>query len=169
MNNLHPNIKYLNTIPCTSNTENVNYINNCIEYYCLQLNETGNFDYADKIELLLFDYYKTHNHYNNPIYLKSMWLREGNNLVCTLYGSYTLETIINDVKVCIEQVTNYPLEYEVKFIITVEKPVDFCIIFRIPPWAKSLSYGNKKSISLDKTWKRTEEFTLAFKPILKVI
>lgn len=169
MNNLQPNIKYLNIIPYTSNTENINHINNYIEYYCLQLNETGNFDYADKIELLLFDYYKSNNHYNSPLYLKCMWLREGNDLVCTLYGSCKLETVINDVKVCIEQVTNYPLEHKIKFIITVENPVDFCITFRIPSWAKNLPYENKKSISLNKTWKKTEEFTLTFKPVLKVI
>lgn len=99
----------------------------------------------------------------------SIWIKEDNNLICTTYGCCKIETIINDVKVCIEEITSFPFEYEVKFIITVERPVDFCITFQIPPWAKTLSYKNKNSISLSKIWKDTEEFTLLFKPNLKAI
>ncbi|MGL5313328.1 MAG: hypothetical protein ACRC92_08770 [Peptostreptococcaceae bacterium] len=169
MNSLFNNFNFEDIKNNDSKSEYFNINCHTLNYYCLMLQKTGEFIYADKIESLLFD-----ANYNSitqiyPYFFENMWIQKDKNLICSIYGSCKMLKVINNVNVLIEEITNYPFDLEVKFIVTTEKPIDFSITFRIPSWAKPLSLNNKYSMTLNKTWYGTEEFTLLFKPNLKSI
>lgn len=110
-----------------------------------------------------------------PYYVKSMWLNDNNNLICAMYGPCKIDTIINNVHVHIEEITNYPFDMGSKFKVVVDSPVQFSISLRIPSWSKSISLEAddfdiviKNNIAiLNKKWEGNNEFNIKFNPYIK--
>jgi DUF1680 family protein len=69
--------------------------------------------------------------------------------------------------------TEYPFDYKIKFLISMEKPDRFALKFRIPEWAEGFTiyqeYRESKGyIVVKKEWKNGDEVILEFKPSLRV-
>src|SRR5690606_37272893 len=112
-----------------------------------------------------------------PYYVKSMWLRKEDGILAALYGPNILETEINGVKVRIEQVTSYPFNHKVRFIIEPEEPVQFDLAFRKPKWATSVHLEGKSvpeseiregTLSLNREWKKGDIVELSFNADVEV-
>ena len=64
-------------------------------------------------------------------------MRDGDTLAAFTYGPSEINVKINDVAVRIEEITKYPFENKVRFLIHTEKPVSFELVLREPEWAVS--------------------------------
>ncbi len=73
-----------------------------------------------------------------PNYLARAWMTDDKKGVyATLYGPSTFETNIDEKKLKITEITEYPFRNNVKFVIDSERPMDFVLYLRHPGWAKS--------------------------------
>jgi len=117
-----------------------------------------------------------------PYFVRSMWMRDQEGLVATMYGPSVVETMRlggletgrgGGGRISIVEETEYPFDYKIKFLITMEKPERFTIRFRIPEWAEGYtidqeSRERKGFIVVKKEWKSGDEVILEFKPALRV-
>jgi len=104
-----------------------------------------------------------------PYYVRSMWMRDRDGLVATLYGPSVLTTVIGDQKIRIDQETGYPYGYTLKFRIGLEKPARFTLKFRKPGWLKGFTMNTgyqetNKCILVHKKWNPGDEIILTFVP-----
>ena len=101
-------------------------------------------------------------------------MRKGNELIATILGPCELTTQLNNQKIVIKEITNYPYENTVTFKIDIDKPATFTIKIRKPAWADSIyssvSYTVENDfIVLNKRWTANNAVTIQFytKPALK--
>ncbi len=73
-----------------------------------------------------------------PYFLNSFYFESETEILAALFGPSCYETIRDEVKVSIEQVTTYPSEFSTYFNITAQAPVTFDFIVRKPNWATSV-------------------------------
>ncbi|MDX2141283.1 MAG: glycoside hydrolase family 127 protein [Chloroflexota bacterium] len=73
-------------------------------------------------------------------YVSHQWFHttDGTGIVAVLYGACTVRTTLSDVEVEIEEVTNYPFDEMVTFMIRPQMPLRFRLLLRVPGWARSL-------------------------------
>jgi hypothetical protein len=93
-------------------------------------------------------------------------------LMAMLYSPNTLNTIIKGKKIKVKEVTTYPFNSEVKFIIDAAAPVKFPMQWRVPSWCKAATVklnGTLQNIkpvngiiTLDRTWQTGDEVILDF-------
>ncbi len=103
-----------------------------------------------------------------PYFVQNMWLKENENtLVAALLGPNVLETSVNDIKISIEEKTEYPFQNHFQFNIKTEKPTAFTLKIRKPVWAKTIR--TKENYSLEdgfvvirKTFQKSESFEIEF-------
>jgi DUF1680 family protein len=75
-----------------------------------------------------------------PAYMNNMWQRvPSGGFLAMLYGPSTFSTELNNNKITIKEVTEYPYEESIKFVIDAEKPASFPLKFRIPVWCNNFS------------------------------
>ena len=108
-----------------------------------------------------------------PYYVRSMWMRDRDGLVAALYGPFVLETSVRNQMVKIEEVTDYPNNYTIRFKFTLDNPLKFTLKFRIPAWAKGVSLNLPHTdkgnyILVTKTWQNGEEAVLEFTPEIEL-
>ncbi len=108
-----------------------------------------------------------------PYYVRSMWMRDRDGLVAALYGPSVLETSVRNQMVKIEEVTDYPNNYTIRFKFTLDNPLKFTVKFRIPAWAKGVSLNLPHTdkgnyILVTKTWQNGEEAVLEFTPEIEL-
>lgn len=108
-----------------------------------------------------------------PYYVEGMWMRNVNNdgLVATLYGPCEVNTSVKNVKVHIEEKTNYPFSGNVEFIVNTEKPVEFPVVLRKPHGCSGIDISNiegakireeKDKVIITKLWKKNDNFIINF-------
>ncbi|MGA3013034.1 MAG: beta-L-arabinofuranosidase domain-containing protein [Bacteroidales bacterium] len=103
-----------------------------------------------------------------PYFLQSAWLKEDeHSLVAILLMPNILETTIDNVKVKIENETNYPYKNQFTFIITLEKPTSFTLKIRKPAWVKSIKTSEKYHeengfLVIDRLFKTHDQIALEF-------
>ena len=104
----------------------------------------------------------------SPYFIQSSWLKDGENtLVAALLCPNVLETIIRNVPVKIEEITDYPYKNKFIFKISTEKPVPFQIRIRKPEWAKSILTNEKYHLEnglivIDRTFANADRIELEF-------
>ncbi len=71
------------------------------------------------------------------LYVRGMWMRhrEG-GLAALLYGPCKVSTVVNQVRVSLEEQTKYPFEGEVQIVVNPQKPVSFPLYLRDPGWSR---------------------------------
>ncbi len=133
----------------------------------------------------------------SPYFVRSMWMRDRDGLVACLYGPSVVRTRLGDVEtvrlgdfkterprdreterprdqeIVIEEETNYPHDFKIRFKITVEKPERFTLKFRKPDWSRGFTinhpYGEKNGyISVRRIWQSGDEVILEFKPDIQI-
>ncbi len=105
-----------------------------------------------------------------PYFVRSMFMSDEDGIVAALYGPCKLITKIKDNRVEIEQETNYPFDFNIKFRIKVEEPTDFRITLRKPSWAtnsivvskNAILEENSDRIVLQKQWINDDEINITF-------
>lgn len=110
-----------------------------------------------------------------PYFTQNMWQLSEDGIVANLFGPSVVSANIKGVKVTIEQVTQYPFEHDIKFVVKADKPVDFNLALRLPEWADKfeLDGANGKNkdgyVEITKNWKGSQSFTFALKdkPVVK--
>lgn len=108
-----------------------------------------------------------------PYYVRSMWMRDHEGLVATLYGPSTLRTEVHGQPVTIVEETTYPYNYSIRFKLILSSPSKFTIKFRKPSWTQGFTvneeYREKNNfILIRKTWKNGDEIILQWIPGLTV-
>lgn len=114
-----------------------------------------------------------------PNYVARSWLKGDNELFAALYAPSNLNTTINGTKVNISEITNYPFENSVKFIIKTEKAVNFTLTLRIPSWAtktkisvngEEIEYNEEnKKIKLFRKFNSGDEIIISFTDSIQLI
>ncbi len=125
----------------------------------------------------------------SPYFVRSMWMRDGEGLVACLYGPSVVKTRLGDFKtvrlgdfkterprdqeITIEEETNYPYDFTIRFKITVEKPERFTLKFRKPDWTRGFTinqpYREQNGyISVRRTWQTGDEVILELKPDIQM-
>lgn len=108
-----------------------------------------------------------------PYYIEGMWYasNESPGLLANGYGPSVLKTSISNVKVNIEQLTDYPFSDKITFNIAPERKVKFEIVLRIPPNSGNVKIdaGNNAKITTDsskitimKSWKQGDKIEVDF-------
>ncbi len=108
-----------------------------------------------------------------PYYVRSMWMRDKDGLVAALYGPSVLETNIGTQKVRIEEQTNYPNDFVIRFKFSLDKPEKFTVKFRKPAWTKgfTLNYPHEEKgnyLVVRRTWQNGEEVVLELIPEIEI-
>ena len=108
-----------------------------------------------------------------PYFVRSMWMRDPDGLVATLYGPSVLETTAGNQEIKIEELTGYPNESIIRFKFTVSHPAKFTIKFRKPSWAKgySLNFPHREKgdyLVIRKTWNTGDVVVLEFSRSVEV-
>ena len=107
----------------------------------------------------------TNMHQGWPKYVQNLWLasRDG-GLAALLYGASEVEAVVgDDVRVRIEEETDYPFEETIRFTVVPEREVRFPLHLRIPAWSEgaairvngeALGAAQAGTIArVDRTWK----------------
>ena len=107
-----------------------------------------------------------------PYYVRSMWMRDRDGLVATLYGPSVLNTGVNGRKVTIEQEAAYPFEYTLRFRLHLSEPQKFTLKFRKPAWSDGVEVNYPRTdsrgfVQIRRTWADGDEVILAFSPRLQ--
>lgn len=72
---------------------------------------------------------------NFPYFLEQMWMKKDKGIAAVMFGPSELTTEVNDAKVVIEQITNYPLSDEITFKFSLDTPQKFSFYVRKPSWS----------------------------------
>ena len=71
------------------------------------------------------------------LYVRGMWMRHaGGGLAALLYGPCKVSTTVRDVRVEIEERTNYPFDDIVEIVIQPEHETEFPLFLRDPEWSR---------------------------------
>ncbi len=83
-----------------------------------------------------------------PYYTQNMYVVKGESVTCVLFGESEMTHNIGGNTVTIQQVTNYPVQTQVKFIVTASAPttVDFGV--RVPSYATAVT-ANREFVQTD--------------------
>ena len=65
-----------------------------------------------------------------------VYLKENNHLFINLFINSTLDTRLNGIDLRIRQESNYPWNSDIKFTLSLERPGEFTLHFRIPAWSE---------------------------------
>lgn len=110
-----------------------------------------------------------------PYYIRSMWMRSMQGLVCMLYGASELHTEVNGTEVHIVQETDYPFDLGLTFSIQVAQDREFDLAFRKPAWASGFRLAGETEwreadglIILHKTWQNGDRIILRFEADAKL-
>jgi len=110
-----------------------------------------------------------------PYFLQSMWLKENKNtLVASLLGPNTLKTSLLNSHVSIEEITDYPYKNQLKFKISLDKPLTFKIKVRKPHWASGIETSEKYHLENDfmvfeRTFQTKDEIRINFRTVMKIL
>lgn len=63
-----------------------------------------------------------------------MYAVDDTRLYCTLYGASKTDVELNETRISLKQITEYPYSGDIKFQINPEVPVEFKLNLRIPTW-----------------------------------
>ena len=86
----------------------------------------------------------------SPYFIQNSWMKENENtLVATLLMPNILETSINDNKIQIENITEYPFKNDFNLKISQAKSSIFTLKIRMPDWVKKVKTDEMYSIEND--------------------
>lgn len=76
-----------------------------------------------------------------PFFVERLWFAtNGNGLLAAMYGPNEVKAKVGKgVDVTVSEITNYPFEDSVKFVVRPKKTVAFPFSFRVPSWCKGAS------------------------------
>ena len=114
-----------------------------------------------------------------PNFAARCWLRDGDRLFAALYAPSAVKTAVNGVKTEIEEITDYPFDNAIKFVIRAEKAVAFSLILRKPAWAVKAEVAvngikinepfRKNVCELRRTFNGGDEVTVRFTDKIELI
>ena len=112
---------------------------------------------------------------NLSYFLNQMYMKSPKTISVLMYGPSKLTTYINNTKVTVEQITQYPWENKITFSITTAKPLKFKLMLRYPKWSKRVQCSNQSLftqngdfIEINKVWGMNQKFDLMFdNPLLE--
>ena len=91
-----------------------------------------------------------------PNFIQRMWLKDAKTGAPTamLFGPSEVKGVYNGVAYTITEETDYPFEDEIRLRVTVEKPVEMPVAYRVPKWADRPDAGRLATET--RTWKGAE-------------
>ena len=109
-----------------------------------------------------------------PYYVANMWMRSDKGIAAVMFGPSVLNTTIQGTNVEVKEITNYPFEDKIEFVVSPEKEIAFEMTIRIPEWAKKYDVIAKGAVikragdycTISKNWKKGDKISLDFKPTL---
>ncbi len=98
-------------------------------------------------------------------YVKSLFMKDKDGLVATLFAPCEVNTKWNDNEINIVETTNYPFENTINFKVKTSKSENFSLKIRIPAWAKDFKLNcdyklDGQYIVIKKNWQNDETITL---------
>jgi hypothetical protein len=113
-------------------------------------------------------------------YISRQWMRMGDDgLAALLYGACNVQTTIKNVPVAIDEITDYPFNETITFVINPEQPVSFRLGLRRPAWTEAVTlqvngetappvHGDAGLLVLDREWLAGDTVTVHFAASIKV-
>jgi hypothetical protein len=107
---------------------------------------------------------------NFTYFLDQMWTKTDDGLAAVMYGPSQLNTVLDDIKISIEQITNYPLSDQIVFKFSADAPVKFILYFRKPGWSAKMVVEADGAVStfedgffrIEKEWESGDEIRINF-------
>jgi len=104
----------------------------------------------------------------SPYFVKSLWMRDHDGLVATLFCPSELNTKVKGSEIKITEETGYPFQNTIQFKVTANKATTFSIKIRKPYWAKDVKLNidyqlDGQYIVIRKTWGKEEKIEVEFK------
>ncbi|MXV50999.1 hypothetical protein GS399_08445 [Pedobacter sp. HMF7647] len=122
-----------------------------------------------------------HNHSAGWVYyIENSWsATPDNGLAVQLYSQNEVNAkVAGGTEVQLQELTHYPFEDKVEFLVNTPKPVAFPLYLRIPSWCKNASLelngkkiafsGSGNYVKISNTWKNGDKITLQLPMELKV-
>jgi len=108
-----------------------------------------------------------------PYYVEGMWMKDVKNegLVAVLYGPNEVETTLKNVKVKVEEQTNYPFSGEIHFTVNSGKKLEFPLVLRKPHGCTAVELKGvddaevreaKDKMIITKEWGENDTFSIHF-------
>jgi len=112
------------------------------------------------------------------LFVRGMWMRHsGGGLAALLYGPCRVSTMVENVRVNIEEKTHYPFENTVEIAVQPERETEFPLLFRDPEWSNGTKVKCEgATISREgsywivtKKWKAGDTVSLEFMPSVREV
>jgi len=112
------------------------------------------------------------------MFVRGMWMRhQSGALAALLYGPCNLNTHVGDVKVAIEEKTNYPFQNVVEMVLRPERKAEFTILLRDPGWSRGTDVSSPGAQisrlgeywSVKKKWSAGDIIQIRFTPIVEEV
>ncbi len=102
-----------------------------------------------------------------PEYIGHMWMSDQEGLIATLFGPCTINTSVRGKEIRITEVTSYPFEHHIRFLISAREAHSTTIKVRRPAWATGVLASAPYSESggflvFKKSWKQEDELEISF-------
>ena len=103
-----------------------------------------------------------------PAFVQRMWMKDAKTgaPVAMLIGPCEVKGVYKGVGYTIAEETDYPFGDAVRFRVTVERPVEMPVRYRVPSWAERADAGSFATVT--RTWKGTETFETTFPATVKL-
>lgn len=118
-------------------------------------------------------------HQGWPKFVSHLWMSTGDGgLATTAYGPSRVAAALNGAEVTIEEVTEYPFDGTIEFVIHTSRPVEFPLYVRLPDWSprgeilwesdESTKLNGAGFHRLQRTWNGVSRLQLALEMPLRV-
>lgn len=105
-----------------------------------------------------------------PHYISHMWLHHPEGIAAVLYGPCQLHTTFQGINVHIEEITDYPFDNTITFILHPERPIRFALLLRIPAWQQGINLESPNTdiqrqdgyMVLQKEWTKGDTIRVTF-------
>lgn len=114
-----------------------------------------------------------------PNFVYRSWMRDGNSLAAFVYAPSEIHVDVDGTPVRIEEITKYPFENTVRFVVSTKKPVSFTLVLRQPEWAISTQLKlngrvlklcwEKGVCKLTREYENGDEIVLSFEDTVELI
>ena len=114
-----------------------------------------------------------------PNFVARAWMRDKDNLYPFVYTPSEINVEINGIMVRVEEITNYPFDELVRFVIHVEREVEFSLVLRQPEWATGtvVKFNSEecdarfvlRKFAVRRVFKDGDEITVKFTSMIRFI
>lgn len=104
-----------------------------------------------------------------PDFIRSLWCKDNQGLICAAFAPCELETSWGNRQVRIQEILDYPGDYQLRLNVQTDSACTFMVKIRKPEWARAITINQPYTIvgdfiHVEKEWRDFEEISIVFAP-----